>query len=207
MVTLNGQALSNKFSRETDPFIIVFVFIKILTDSKQNTVTQIFVGQTPFSFTSICHLILMIFLYCSQNQAQASSFCRFQITRSQTQTPSRTPLHDGSALQPFAEDATQTTRNRTRIYDCGNQAAAKPCLIPHYHQDRLVIVWDQNHHYHCCCCCRRSRVTYVSNRLNHQVLNWQNRAPEADYDIQLQCACSHLLLIPDRMAGQPDDLM
>jgi len=61
MVTLNEQALINKFSRETDPFIIVFVFIKILTDSKQNTATQIFVGQIPFTSTC-CHLILMILM-------------------------------------------------------------------------------------------------------------------------------------------------
>jgi len=54
---------------------------------------------------------------------------------------------------------------------------------------------------------RRTRVTCVSNRLNHQALKWQNRAPEPDYAIQLQGACSRLLLIPDRMAGQPDDLM
>jgi len=73
MVTLNEQALINKFSRETDPFIIVFVFIKILTDSKQNTATQIFVGQIPFTSTC-CHLIVMIMMmiflwYYSQNQA------------------------------------------------------------------------------------------------------------------------------------------
>ena len=61
MVTLNGQKLSCIFSRETDHFIIMFVFIKILTDSKQNTVTKIVVGQIPLSFASTCcHLILMM---------------------------------------------------------------------------------------------------------------------------------------------------
>jgi len=61
VVTLNGQKLSCIFSRETDPFIIMFVCIKILTDSKQNTVTKIAVGQIPLSFTSTCcHLILMM---------------------------------------------------------------------------------------------------------------------------------------------------
>jgi hypothetical protein len=63
MVTLNGQALSKIFSRETGPFIITFVFIKNLTDSKQNTVIQTFVRRIPLYFTSTCcHLILTVMM-------------------------------------------------------------------------------------------------------------------------------------------------
>ena len=52
VVTLNGQAQSSKFSPETVTFMIMFVFIKILKDSKQNTITHMFVGQIPLSLTS-----------------------------------------------------------------------------------------------------------------------------------------------------------
>jgi hypothetical protein len=82
MVTQNGQALSNKLSRDTDPFIIIFVFIKILTDSKQNTITQMFFGQIPLSFTSACcHLNLMMMIFCTTVKIKPRP-PRFDVSRS-----------------------------------------------------------------------------------------------------------------------------
>lgn len=135
----------------------------------------------PLSFTSTCcHLILMMMMvmkmiFFGTTVKIKPRPPRFAVSRSHAVRRKHPVglLCTRAQLVSPSQRTPPRQRNRTRIYDCGNQAAAEPCLIPHYHQDRLMIICDQNHHYRCCCCCcRRSCVTYVSNRLTHKVLNW-----------------------------------